>query len=160
MLLFKCHVSKYCKNVIYILTVVTNQNAVFRDVTLHSSCKNGRFRGTNRIYLHPEGGGNMFLLNIGSFKSITASYLRRQQSSSKLKVLRTTKIRSDMSLPIVEVMASHNIKLCTLLLTAFRKKINLFIQAKQTNKQTPWPLVRKRTMPTERLVKFSANFYG
>jgi hypothetical protein len=34
---------------------------------------------------------------------------------------------------------------------------------KQKNKQTPWPLVRERTIPTDDrhlLTKFSANFCG
>jgi hypothetical protein len=43
------------------------------------------------------------------------------------------------------------------------KVTTLCLPNKQTNKRTPWPLVRKRTIPTydrHLSIKFSANFGG
>jgi hypothetical protein len=44
----------------------------------------------------------------------------------------------------------RNIPEDTILHSHSRENLRSYIQNKQTNKQTPWPLVRERTIPTER----------
>jgi hypothetical protein len=51
------------------------KNAGFWDVTPCSSCKNRRFRGTHLLFR-----GDMFLQNVCSYKSHTATHPRRRHS--------------------------------------------------------------------------------
>jgi hypothetical protein len=67
-----------------VFTVVTMKNAVFWDVAPIGSCRNSHFRGTYPTdsllaiyygfssltdFFYPEDGGDMFLRNVGSYKT-------------------------------------------------------------------------------------------
>jgi hypothetical protein len=90
---------------------------------------NRRTLRRNAIHCHHDDGGNTFLRNVGFYNSHTAWHPKIRHSSVPFLYFFSTK----------KVIELHMINLQ-------KEKMH----PKQTNKQTPWPLVRKRSIPNDR----------